>query len=78
MSDKLEYKELASANIQEKRVLVISKCSKGGFTLAQKIVVDEGNKKTGIFLKNAIHVDSVDGLLNLRDALNVALNETSK
>lgn len=78
MSDKLEYKELSSANIQEKRVLVISECSKGGFTLAQKIVVDEGNKKTGIFLKNAIHVDSVDGLLNLRDALNVALNETSK
>ena len=78
MSDKLEYKELASANIQEKRTIVISECSKGGYTLAQKIIVDEGNKKTGIFLKNAIHVDDATGLLNLRDALNIAIESSAK
>lgn len=78
MSDKLEYKELSSANIQEKRMLVISQCSKGGFTLAQKIFVEEGNKKTGIFLKNAIHVDDIDGIYNLRDALNLAIEMIEK
>lgn len=70
---KIEYQELSSAQIQTQRSLVISSCSKGGFTLAQRIIVDEGNKKTNLFLKNAIHVESADGLYNLRDALNDAI-----
>ena len=74
-NEKIEYNELASANIQEKRTLVISQCSKGGFTIAQKIIVEEGNKKTGLFLKNAIHIDDIDGIYNLRDALNLAIEK---
>jgi len=69
------YKELASACIQDKRDIVISEYSSGGYTLAQRLNVEEGNKKTSIYIKNSIHIDSVDGLLNLRDALNVALEK---
>lgn len=75
---KIEYEVLSSANIQPKRSVVISSCSNGGFTLAQKVEVEEGNKKYGIFLKNAIHVDNIDGLYNLRDALNYAISTMEK
>lgn len=70
-----QYTKLSSAQIQETRKLVISECSRGGFTLAQQVTVDEGGKKTNVFFKNAIHVDSVEGLVNLRDALNVAIDK---
>lgn len=75
---KTEYNELSSASIQDTRDIVISEYSKGGFTLAQKLIVEEGNKKTGVYMKNSIHIDDVEGLMNLRDALNVAINKVSK
>lgn len=71
---RIEYSELASANIKEKRDAVISSCSKGGFTLAQRMVVEEGKKKTFVYLKNAIQIENIEGLYNLRDALNVAID----
>lgn len=79
--EKLKYKELAKANIQEKRNIVISKVEstisteEKGFTIAQQLEVEEGNKITNMYLKNAIHVDNLQGLFNLRDALNVAIRE---
>lgn len=75
MGGKTEYNELSSASIQETRDIVISEYSNGGFTLAQRINVNEGNKKTGVYMKNSIHIDNVEGLLNLRDALNVAIEK---
>ncbi len=75
---KMEYTELSSANIQDKRDLVISEYSRGGFTLAQRLIVEEGNKKTGMYMKNSIHVDNVDNLINLRDALNIAIEKIEK
>lgn len=68
-----DFKEIASAKIQDKRELVISERYKGGFTLAQRIVVEEGKKTTTMYLKNAIHIDTIDGVQNLRDALNLVL-----
>ena len=41
-----DFCEIASAKIQDKRELVISKRGKGGYTLAQRILVEEGNKTT--------------------------------
>ena len=76
--DKIEYKELGYASIKENRNLVLSECSKGGYTLAQQIIVDEGNRKTGLFLKNAIHIDDISGLYNLRDVLNIAISKIEK
>lgn len=74
--NKVEYNQLATATIQDKRDLVISECSKGGYTIAQRIGVEEGKKMTYMYVKGAIHIDSIDGIQNLRDALNVVLNNS--
>ena len=74
----VQFTTLASAQIQDKRSLVISECTKGGFTLAQKIMVEENGRQTNMFLKNAIRIDDLTGLENLRDALNVAIETIEK
>ena len=73
MANKIEYKEIAKAKVSDARNIVISECSKGGFTIAQQLEAREGDKTTTVFMKNAFHVDEIDGLRNLRDALNAAL-----
>ena len=78
MNNKVEYNQLATASIQDKRDLVISECSKGGFTIAQRIGVEEGKKTTYLYMKGAIHIDNIDGIQNLRDALNVVLESHKK
>lgn len=76
---KVEYIPLSSAAIQPNRKLVISKCSKGGFTLAQQLDVQEQNGHSlSVFLKNAVHVDDVNGLYELRDAVNIAIDKVEK
>jgi len=67
------YLEIAKARTQEKRNIVISAFSEGGFTMAQQLEVTEGNHTICVFLKGAFHVDDIHGLYNLRDALNVAI-----
>lgn len=76
----INYKELARARIQDKRNIVISKTDKelSQFTIAQQLIVEEGNRNTYVFMKNAFHVDNIEGLYNLRDALNVAIAEAEK
>lgn len=85
MASKMKYSELSNAQIADKRRLVISECVKQnqdtketihcGFTLAQQIEVEEGKRMTRVFLKNGIHVASIDELYNLRDAINNAINK---
>lgn len=75
MSKNVEYKELASAPMNEQRNVVISECSKGGYTLAQQVVVEEGKRKINVFMKNAIQIESNEALYNLRDALNIAIEK---
>lgn len=75
MSKDIMYVELAKAKIQDRRNVTISECSKGGFTIAQQLEVAEGGRTTSVFLKGAFHVATVSGLVNLRDALNVAIEE---
>lgn len=70
-----KYNELARAQVQETRSLVISSFSKGGYTIAQQLKVQEDNHTMNVSLKGAFHIDSVDGLYNLRDALNVAIKK---
>lgn len=78
MNEKMTYNELSSASISDKRSIVISECSAGGFTLAQQMIVEEGNIKTKLFLKNAIHIDGINNLYELRDALNMAIDKIEK
>lgn len=70
---KIEYTELSRAKVTDSRNIVISSCSKGGFTVAQQLQAKENNKTTSVFLKGAFHVEDVNGLYNLRDAVNVAI-----
>lgn len=70
---KIEYNELSRAKVTDSRNIVISNCSKGGFTVAQQLVAKENDKTTSVFLKGAFHIDDVEGLYNLRDAINVAI-----
>lgn len=70
----ITYKEICRAKIANTRNAVISKCSKGGFTLAQQLEVQEGQNKTSVFLKGALHIDSLENLCELRNALNVVIN----
>lgn len=70
---KIEYTELSRAKVTDSRNIVISSCSKGGFTVAQQLQAKENDKTTSVFLKGAFHVEDVNSLYNLRDAVNVAI-----
>ena len=70
---KIEYHELSRAKITDSRNIVISNCSKGGFTIAQQLEAKENDKITSIFMKGAFHVEDIHGLYNLRDAVNLAI-----
>ena len=52
---------------------MISSCSKGGFTIAQQLEANENGKITTVFMKGAFHVDDIQGLYELRDAINLAI-----
>lgn len=73
--DKIIYKEIASGKINENKSIVISECSKGGYTLGQKLTMNDNGKKVDVFLKGAIHLDNVQSLINIRDAFNETLEK---
>lgn len=75
MSNDARYVELAHARVQENKDLVISRFSKGGYTIVQQIEFDEGDYKMKVPLKGAFHIKGSEGLYNLRDALNVAIKK---
>jgi hypothetical protein len=70
---KIKYHELSRAKITDSRNIVISSCSKGGFTVAQQLEAKENDKTTSVFMKGAFHVEDIHGLYNLRDAVNLAI-----
>lgn len=70
---KVEYNEISRAKVTDSRNIVISTCSKGGFTIAQQLEAKENEKTTSVFLKGAFHVDDLHGLYNIRDAINLAI-----
>lgn len=70
---KIEYRELSRAKATDSRNIVVSSCSKGGFTIAQQLEAKENDKTTSVFMKGAFHVEDIHGLYNLRDAVNLAI-----
>lgn len=70
---KFEYNELSRAKTSDSRNIVISTCSRGGFTIAQQLEAKEKDKTTSVFLKGAFHIEDLKGLYNLRDAVNLAI-----
>lgn len=75
---KVEYNEISRAKVTDSRNIVISACSKGGFTIAQQLEAKENDKTTSVFLKGAFHVDDIHGLYNMRDAINLAIKVTEE
>lgn len=71
---KAHYTELSNAEITENRNIVISECSKGGYTVAQQLKADG----TKVFMKGALHIDNLEGLYNLKNALNVAIDKVAE
>lgn len=71
--NKIEYHELSRAKVTDSRNIVISDCSKGGFTIAQQLEAKENDKTTLVFMKGAFHIEDIHGLYNLRDAVNLAI-----
>lgn len=71
--NRVEYNELSKAKVTDSRNIIISGCSKGGFTIAQQLEAKEGDKTTFVFMKGAFHIEDVHGLYNLRDAVNLAI-----
>ncbi len=75
---KIEYRELSRAKVTDSRNIVVSSCSKGGFTIAQQLEAKENDKTTSVFMKGAFHVEDIHGLYNLRDAVNLAIKITEE
>ena len=75
---KIDYTEISRAKVTDSRNIVISHCSKGGYTIAQQLEAKENDKITSVFLKGAFHVDDLHGLYNLRDAINLAIKVTEE
>ena len=75
---KIDYNEISRARITDSRNVVISACSKGGFTIAQQLEAKENDKTTSVFLKGAFHVEDLHGLYNIRDAVNLAIKITEE
>lgn len=73
MKNKIAYNEISRAKVTDSRNIVISTCSKGGFTVAQQLEAKENNKTTSVFMKGAFHIEDIHGLYNLRDAINLAI-----
>lgn len=69
----VEYRELARARVAETRSIVVSSYSKGGFTIAQQLEAKENDKTTAVFMKGAFHIEDIQGLYDLRDAINLAI-----
>lgn len=72
-TNRVEYNELSRAKVTDSRNIVISDCSKGGFTVAQQLEAKEGDKTTSVFMKGAFHIEDIHGLYNFRDAVNLAI-----
>lgn len=70
----IEYSEISSVKITDNRSIVISDCSRGGFTVAQRMDVTENNHTNRIYMKGAFHIDDISGLYELRDVLNYAIH----
>lgn len=73
--NKVSYDEVARVKMSDTRDVVISKCSKGGYTIAQKILIDKDEKPASIFLKGAIKVNDIEGLKDIKETIDMAIKK---
>lgn len=72
--EKIRYDEVSRAKISQNRNMVVSRCSKGGYTVAQQLIAKDGKSEVAVFLKGAIHIEDVEALKRVRDAIDVAIH----
>lgn len=72
---KHNYTELSNATISPDRKAVISKRDDGVFTIGQRVSLKEEKSVMNVFLSGALHISDAEGLQNLRDSINVALEK---
>lgn len=72
---KAEYEQLSSARVTKSKNIVVSKCSKGGFTIAQQLVVSDDQNEVSVFLKGAYHIRDIDALIAVRNAIDEAIGK---
>lgn len=72
---KAEYEQLSSARVTKSKNIVVSKCSKGGFTIAQQLVVSDDQNEVSVFMKGAYHIRDIDALIAVRDAIDEAIGK---
>ena len=78
-TQKISYRTLASAQVTNTKRLVVSSCSKGGFTIAQQVIVrdpDDGNEIT-MFMRGAIHVKDLNALAEVAEAIEEAIRKST-
>lgn len=71
----IKYSEISSAKVTDNRSIIISDCSRGGFTVAQRMDIIENNHTNKVYLKGAFHINDIHGLYELRDACNLAIQK---
>ena len=76
LQNKINFEELSKAKIKDKRFAIISRNNlNNGFTIAQQLVVPDGSEVLKIFIKGSMHIDGLEELYNLRDAINEAIKK---
>lgn len=74
----ITYKTIARVETSDHKFLVISSCSKGGFTLAQQVeYVEDDGSVHAVFLKGAIHIKDLNTLCELSEAFEAAIKKST-
>lgn len=69
---------LSTVKIEENKNLVISQSNKG-ITIAQQLAVKEQSGYVNkVYLKGSLHLSNVDSLIDLRNAINLAIEKVTK
>lgn len=74
-NNKVSYEEVARVKMTGSRDVVLSKCSKGGYTIAQKVLIDNDEKPVSIFLKGAIKVNDIESLISIKEMLEMSIDK---
>ena len=69
------YDELSKAKITDKRTVVISAHNNGGYTMAQKVLVEDEGRENEVFMKGSLIMPDIKSMKTLRDALNIAITK---
>lgn len=81
---RLNYEELSKRKIKEQRNIVISKAKEVktneevGYAVTEQLITEENGKEVRIFLKGGLGIVSREGLIQLRDCLNEAIEKTNQ